>query len=79
MKLYCGIVIKKDEINITVIDEKQNEVLNENVPNEASPVITTLNPHRSELDTIVMEADKDPRWLITALTEAGFSNVHSIS
>lgn len=79
MKLYCGIVIKKDEINITVIDERQNEVLNENVPNKADSVITTLSPHRQDLETIVMEADKDPRWLITALTEAGFSNVHTIS
>jgi hypothetical protein len=79
MKMYCGIVIKKDEINITVIDEKQNEVLDETVPNEASPVIVTLTPHRQDLETIVIEADKDPRWLITALTEAGFSNVHTIS
>jgi len=79
MKLYCGIVIQKDEINITVIDEKQNEIVNENVPNEASPVIATLMPHRSDLQSIVMEADKDPRWLVDALTADGFSNVNSIS
>jgi len=79
MKMYCGIVIKKGEINITVIDEKQNEVLDENVSNDAGPVIATLTPHRQDLETIVIEADKDPRWLITALTEAGFSNVHTIS
>jgi len=79
MKMYCGIVIKKGEINITVIDEKQNEVLDENVSNDTGPVIATLTPHRQDLETIVIEADKDPRWLITALTEAGFSNVHTIS
>lgn len=78
MKLFCGIVLQKDDINITVIDEGQNEVVNKNVPKEASQVITVLSPHRGELQSIVMEADKDPEWLIDALKADGFTNVHAV-
>jgi len=78
MALFCGIVLQKDEINITVIDDGQNEVVNENVANEAAPVIKVLTPHRAELQSIVMEADKDPKWLIDALKAEGFTNVHAI-
>ena len=78
MKMFCGIVLQKDDINITVLDDRQNEVVNENVPKEASQVIKVLNPHRSDLQSIVMEADKDPKWLIDALKADGFTNVHSV-
>jgi len=79
MKLYCGIVLQKDVINITVINEGQNEVVNENVPNDANQVIKVLSPHRRDLLSIVMEADKDPEWLIDALIADGFTNVNSVS
>jgi len=78
MTLFCGIVIQKDDINITVIDDRQNEIVNENVPTEASHVIKVLSPHRAELQSIVMESDKDPKWLIDALKADGFTNVNAI-
>ena len=78
MQLFCGIVLQKNDINITVIDERQNEVVNENVPHEASRVIATLAPHRNELQSIVMEACHNPEWLMDALKAEGFTNVHSV-
>jgi len=78
MKLFCGIVLNKDDISITIIDENQMEILDETVPNEASCVITALVPHRRDLDSIVMEADKNPEWLMDALKAAGFTNVFSV-
>ena len=78
MKLYCGIVLQKDDINITIIDDSQKEVVNENVAKEAAPVIKVLTPHRADLQSIVMEADKDPEWLIDALKADGFTNVQAV-
>jgi len=78
MKLYCGIVLQKDDINITVIDDSQKEVVNENVAKEAASVIKVLTPHRADLQSIVMEADKDPEWLLDALKADGFTNVHAV-
>jgi hypothetical protein len=78
MTLFCGIVLNKDDINITIIDERQNEVVNEDVPNDASRVIAVLAPHRGELQSIVMEACKNPEWLMDALRAEGYTNVHSV-
>lgn len=78
MNLYCGIVLQKNDINITIIDEKQNEVVNEDVPRDASRVIATLAPHRADLQSIVMEACHNPEWLMDALIADGFTNVHSV-
>jgi len=78
MDLFCGIVLGKSSINITIIDEKQNEVLNEDVPNDAPSVIAALNPHKRDLQSIVMEACHNPEWLMDALYADGFTNVHAI-
>lgn len=79
MKLFCGIVLNTDSIDITILDERQTEILDKKVPTEASPVIAALAPHRRDLESIVMEATTDPQWLIDALKQEGFSNVHSVS
>jgi len=78
MKLFCGIAFQTNDINITVIDDKQTEILNENVPIEASHVIATLAPHRRDLVSIVMEARHNPEWLMEALKAEGFTNVFSV-
>jgi len=78
MKLFCGIVLNKDDIAITILDQSQKEILDETVPNEASSVIAALAPHRRDMDSIVMEADKNPEWLMDALKAEGYTNVHSV-
>lgn len=78
MELFCGIVLGKESINVTIIDDKQNEVLNEDVPNDAASVIAALAPHRRDLQSIVMEERHNPRWLMEALHADGFTNVHSV-
>lgn len=78
MDLFCGIVLNKNDINITIIDERQNEVLNEDVPSDASHVIAALTPYRRDLQSIVMEACKQPEWLMDALKADGFTNVFSV-
>lgn len=78
MDLFCGIVLQKNDINITIIDERQNEVVNEEVPRDANDVIAVLRPHRADLQSIVMEASKDPEWLMDALKADGFTNVFAV-
>lgn len=78
MDLFCGIVLQKNDINITIIDEKQNEVVNEEVPRDANDVIAILRPHRADLQSIVMEASTNPDWLMDALKADGFTNVFSV-
>lgn len=78
MDLFCGIVLQKNDINITIIDERQNEVVNEEVPRDANDVIAVLRPHRADLQSIVMEASKNPEWLMDALKADGFTNVFSV-
>lgn len=78
MDLFCGIVLQKNDINITVIDERQNEVVNEDVPRDADKVIAVLAPHRADLKSIVMEASTGPEWLMDALKAEGFTNVFSV-
>ena len=78
MKLFCGIVLHENDITITILDEQQTEILDTTVPTEASRVIAALAPHRLDLESIVMEASKNPEWLMEALQAEGYTNVHSV-
>jgi transposase len=72
MKKYSGIDLHSNNSVVLVSDETDRVVYRERLPNELGRVLQALEPHRRELEGIVVESTYNWYWLVDGLQAAGY-------
>ena len=72
MALYCGIDLHANNSVLAVLNEQDDLVLEQRLPNELSRIISTLRPFQPELAGCVVESTYNWYWLVDGLMDADF-------
>lgn len=72
MALYCGIDLHANNSVLAVLNEQDDLVLEQRLPNELLRIIPVLQPFQSELAGCVVESTYNWYWLVDGLMDAGF-------
>ena len=72
MSLYAGIDLHSNNSYVAVIDDADQVVASQRLPNELAVVLRFLEPHRNDLEGAVVEATYNWYWLVDGLEESGY-------
>ena len=72
MKLYAGIDLHSNNNQVAILDENLQTVLDQRLPNKIETILKVLEPHRAELQGLVVESTFNWYWLVDDLMDAGY-------
>ncbi|WP_210642748.1 IS110 family transposase [Pseudomonas sp. Tri1] len=70
---FCGIDLHSNNSVVVVTDETDRVLVSRRCPNELTPIIALLDPHRDELAGVVVESTYNWYWLVDGLMAAGLN------
>jgi transposase len=70
--LYCGIDLHSTNGMYVITDRRDKIVLKKRMPNSLPKILSTLEPYRKQLVTVVVESTYNWYWLVDGLMEAGY-------
>lgn len=70
---FCGIDLHSNNSVVVVTDETDRVLVSRRCPNELTPIIAHLDPHRDELAGVVVESTYNWYWLVDGLMAAGLN------
>ncbi|PMU84788.1 MULTISPECIES: IS110 family transposase [unclassified Pseudomonas] len=68
---FCGIDLHSNNSVVVVTDETDRVLVSRRCPNELTPILSLLEPHRDELVGVVVESTYNWYWLVDGLMAAG--------
>ena len=72
MKLYGGIDLHSNNSVIALLDEANEVVCKQRLPNDLDSVLRVLEPWQETLEGVVVESTYNWYWLVDGLMEAGY-------
>jgi len=72
MTLYCGIDLHSTNSVLSVLDENDEVVFEQRLPNDLACIREALEPYRGDLSGCAVESTYNWYWLVDGLHEAGF-------
>lgn len=72
MKLYAGIDLHSNNIYLSIVNEKEDELFNQKLSLDIEVIINSLSKYKKELQGIVIESTYNWYWLADALKEHGY-------
>ena len=72
MTLYCGIDLHANNSVVAVLDEHDQTIYEQRLPNELATIIEVLSGYQPELEACVVESTYNWYWLVDGLMAAGF-------
>lgn len=69
---FCGIDLHSNNSVVVITDEADRILLSRRCPNDLAKIILLLEPHRAELEGVVVESTYNWYWLVDGLKDAGF-------
>ena len=69
---FCGIDLHSNNSVVVVTDETDRVLVSRRCPNQLTPILSLLEPHRAELVGVVVESTYNWYWLVDGLKAAGF-------
>jgi transposase len=69
---YCGIDLHSNNSVVVVSDGKDRLVFHKRLPNDLGQIRAALEPHREELEGVVIESTYNWYWLVDGLMDAGY-------
>ncbi len=84
MEHFAGIDLHSSNSYIAIIDNENRRVFKKKVRNDLQNVLQVLEPHRKQIEEIVVESTYNWYWLVDGLMEKGYkpricirnSNIH---
>ena len=73
MKLYAGIDLHSNNSVLVILDEHDQIVYEQRLPNELPTILAQLAPHRESIEAIAVESTYNWYWLVDGLMAAGYS------
>jgi len=70
---YTGIDLHSNNSVISVIDDTDKVVAEKRLPNDLAKILAFLEPHKAEMDGVVVESTYNWYWLVDGLQEAGYT------
>ncbi len=68
---FCGIDLHSNNSVVVITDEMDRILVSRRYPNDLRKIIQLLEPHRTELEGVVVESTYNWYWLVDGLKEAG--------
>lgn len=72
MALYCGIDLHSNNSVVAILDEKDNTIYEQRLPNDLAIIVGVLRTYQAELAGCVVESTYNWYWLVDGLMDAGF-------
>lgn len=72
MKLYGGIDLHSNNCVVALLDEADRMVYEQRLPNDLGYILRQLEPHRPEIQGLVVESTFNWYWLVDGLQGAGY-------
>lgn len=69
---FCGIDLHSNNSVVVITDETDRILLSRRCPNDLAKIVLLLEPHRTELEGVVVESTYNWYWLVDGLKDAGF-------
>lgn len=69
---FCGIDLHSNNSVVVITDEADRVLVSRRCPNDLEKIILLLEPHRTELEGVVIESIYNWYWLVDGLTDADF-------
>lgn len=69
---FCGIDLHSNNSVVVITDEADRILLSRRCPNDLAKIVLLLEPHRAELEGVVVESTYNWYWLVDGLKDAGF-------
>jgi len=69
---FCGIDLHSNNSVVVITDETDRILASRRCPNDLAKIVMLLEPHRAELQGVVVESTYNWYWLVDGLKEAGF-------
>ncbi|YCH20172.1 IS110 family transposase [Pseudomonas sp. D1-3] len=69
---FCGIDLHSNNSVVVITDEADRILLSRRCPNDLAKIVLLLEPHRTELEGVVVESTYNWYWLVDGLKDAGF-------
>lgn len=69
---FCGIDLHSNNSVVVITDETDRILTSRRCPNDLAKIVMLLEPHRAELQGVVVESTYNWYWLVDGLKEAGF-------
>lgn len=69
---FCGIDLHSNNSVVVITDETDRILVSRRSPNDLSKIVQLLEPHRIELQGVVVESTYNWYWLVDGLKDAGF-------
>lgn len=69
---FCGIDLHSNNSVVVITDEADRVLVSRRCPNDLEKIILLLEPHRTELEGVVIESTYNWYWLVDGLTDADF-------
>ena len=71
-ELYCGVDLHSTNGMYVIADGTDNVAFKKRLPNDLPKILSTLEPYRKQLVTVVVESTYNWYWLVDGLMEAGY-------
>ena len=72
MKLYTGFDLHSSNNYLAIVDEKGKRVYKKKLQNDPDCILTTLMPHKDNIEGVAVESTFDWYWLVDLLMEEGY-------
>jgi hypothetical protein len=72
MTLYCGIDLHSTNSVLSIVNENDEVVFEQRLPNDLECIRAALGPYRGELAGCAVESTYNGYWLVDGPQEAGF-------
>lgn len=69
---FCGIDLHSNNSVVVITDEADRILVSRRCPNDLAKIVLLLEPHRTELEGVVVESTYNWYWLVDGLKDAGF-------
>lgn len=69
---FCGIDLHSNNSVVVITDEADRVLVSRRCPNDLAKILHALEPHRAELQGVVVESTYNWYWLVDGLQAAGY-------
>lgn len=69
---FCGIDLHSNNSVVVITDEADRILVSRRCPKDLAKIVLLLEPHRTELEGVVVESTYNWYWLVDGLKDAGF-------
>lgn len=73
MRLYAGFDLHSNNSYLGIIDEEGSRVFKKKLTNESGRIIEALEPHKDDIEGVVVESTYNWYWLVDMLAEEGYA------